>query len=466
MRKSYTPKEYQKIITNFQSEHGRCCVWAGMGLGKTVSTLTDIDNAITCGESRPTLIIAPLRVAQTVWPEEVTKWHHLSGLSVSVIGGTDVQRRRALANDAAIYTINIENIEWLVSLYGKRWPFGRVVVDESTKLKSFRTKQGGKRAKALAQVAHTYVDNLVELTGTPAPNGLLDLWGQLWFVDKGERLGRSFTAFKQRWFRPTHDGFGSIALPHAQAEIEALIADVCLTIRTEDWFDLEKPIVNNIYVGIGAKATAIYREMEKNLLAELENGSVIEAANSAAKSMKLLQIANGAAYTDDAVDTDADPRARQWRRVHDAKLQALDDVQSEADGPVLVGYHFRSDLVRLMQAFPGSADLRDADQMRDFKAGKYKLGFGHPAGMGHGVDGLQNHCHTLCFFGHNWNLEERLQFIERVGPVRQMQAGTNKVVTIHNILARDTIDEVVVERMDGKKSIQDALLDAMRRRHK
>jgi SNF2 family DNA or RNA helicase len=441
-------------------------VFAGMGMGKSVSTLTTIDNLILCGEDAPTLILAPLRVAKSTWPQEARKWDHLKNISVMPVVGSEDERRQALKYDASVYTTNYENIPWLVEHFGKRWPFKTVIADESTRLKGFRTRQGTKRARALGKVAHTNIKRFNILTGTPAPNGLQDLWGQVWFLDAGQRLGRTYTGFRDRWFTTGRDGFSLTPLPHAQEEIQEAIRDICLTIDAKDWFDLKEPIVNNIYVDLPVKARRLYDEMEKEFFIRLESGHEIEAFNVAARTQKLLQIANGACYVDPLAEDDHDPRSKEWKEIHDVKIQALDEIIEEAAGaPVLVAYHFKSDLARLRKAFPQSRFLDDDPAtQRDWNAGRIPILLAHPQSAGHGLN-LQDGGNTLVFFAHNWNLEDRLQILERIGPVRQLQAGyEGRDVFIHNIIARDTVDELVMARVETKREVQDILLEALRRR--
>jgi len=437
-----------------------------MGLGKTVSTLTMIDGLILAGESAPTLILAPLRVAKTTWPEEARKWEHLRDISVVPIVGSEQERRLALKLDAPVYTTNYENIVWLTEHFGDRWPFRNIVADESTKLKSFRLRQGGKRAQALGRIAHTKVKRFTGLTGTPAPNGLGDLWGQAWFADAGRRLGRTHDAFKQRWFRPSPDGHGSVPLPGAQEEIEAALRDICLTVDAKDWFDLKEPIVSNICFDLPVKARRMYQDMEKDLFMQLDEHD-IEAFNAAAKTQKLLQVASGAVYLDPQAESDQDKRSKEWKEVHDSKIQILEDIVEEAAGmPVLVAYHFKSDLTRLLRAFPSGRAL-DADPatIADWNAGKIPVLFAHPASAGHGLN-LQDGGNILVYFSHDWNLENRQQILERVGPVRQLQSGHDRPTFIYNIIARDTMDEVVLERVETKASVQELFLKAMKRRTK
>ncbi len=452
--KPFTPRPYQSLLIDHILNNKRCALWAGMGMGKTSSTLTALDALFMAGEDAPVLVLAPLRVAKDTWPGEANKWEHLKGLEIVPITGSAVERQRALKKDAPIKTINYDNLVWLYDYYRERWPFKTVVSDESTRLKSFRLRQGGKRTQALGRVAHRFVDRFIQLTGTPSPNGLQDLWGQAWFLDAGERLGRTYSAFRERWFAKSFDGYGMVPLPHAQAEIQEKLKDLCLTVEAKDWFDLHDPIVNNIYVELPSKARAIYDDMEKQMFAEIE-GFGVEALNAAARTMKCLQLANGAAYVDDK---------GAWKEVHDEKIQALESIVEESSGaPILVAYHFKSDLERLTKAFPKGRVLdTNSNTIRDWNAGNIPLLFAHPASAGHGLN-LQDGGNTLVFFSHNWNLEERLQIIERIGPTRQLQAGYDRPVYIHNIIAQDTVDELVLERVETKREVQDILLEAMKK---
>lgn len=460
-RQAFTPREYQHAIIDHVLNLQRGAVWAGMGMGKSVSTLTALD-ILEITEPGPALVLAPLRVAASTWPDEAKKWAHLTNVEVSAVVGTPEERRAALKRPATIYTTNYDNLPWLVEHYGDKWPFRKVVADESTKLKSFRLQQGGKRAHALGRVAHCKVDRFIELTGTPSPNGLQDLWGQAWFLDKGVRLGRSFEAFKSRWFQSIQVGSDRHAtrldpLPFAQEQIEDRMRDLCLSLDARDYFDISEPIVNVIRVELPAKARRLYKDMEREMFLALECGTEVEAFNAASKTIKCLQLANGAIYTDDTCSAFAD--------IHDAKLQALEDVIEEAAGmPVLVAYHFKSDLARLQRAFAkGRALDKDPQTIRDWNAGKIPVLFAHPASAGHGLN-LQDGGNILAFFGHWWDLEQYQQIIERIGPTRQAQAGHDRPVFIHHIVAADTMDELVMARRESKREVQDLLLEAMKRK--
>ena len=450
-------RPYQEQMVGHLIANPRTNLFCPMGSGKTSAVLTAIDTLSILEDVFPVLVVAPLRVARSTWPDEIQKWPHLRHLTVSVITGNIQQRLKALDTDADILCINYDNLEWLATACGDRWPFKMIVADEATRLKGYRTRQGTKRAKALARYAHA-TPRYVGLTGTPAAGGLEDMWALSWFVDKGERLGLTFKAFVDRWFQTiaTTAGFTMIKpLAHAQREIEDKLKDICLSINLADYLDIREPIVNTIEVQLPPAAAKIYRDMEREMFAEIKKDMEVAAFNAAAKTMKCLQIANGAIYTDES---------GAWEEIHRAKIEALDSVIEEANGmPVLVAYHFKSDLARLLKAFPrGRALDADPKTIRDWNAGKIPVLFAHPASAGHGIS-LQDGGNIIAFFSLNWNLEERLQIIERIGPARQAQSGHDRPVFIHNIIAKNTIDELVLARVEGKKDVVTLILEAMRK---
>ena len=451
----FTPRPYQRIALAHALNTPRNALWLGMGLGKTSITLEAISVLHTLGEVRNVLVIAPLRVARSTWPNEVAKWENFAHLGAVPIVGTPYQRKKAVEKKATIHTINYENLPWLVEKWGDDWPYDMVIPDEATKLKSFRLGGGkGQRARALGKVAHTKAGHWSNLTGTPAPNGLVDLWGPTWFLDKGARLGRTHTAFTERWFRLGYNGFGLEPMDHAHDEIHQRLSDICLSMEAKDHFDLPELVLNTIEVDLPPPARKLYQDMEKQMFMELA-GEPVEAFSAAARTMKCLQLANGAAYL---------PEGR-WAHVHDAKLDALEDIIEEAAGaPILVAYHFKTDLERILKRFPRARYL-DADPQTeaDWNAGRIPILAAHPASAGHGLN-LQHGGNILVFFGLNWNLEERLQIIERIGPTRQAQSGYDRPVFVHNIVARDTVDALVLERIETKREVQDLLMEAMKRR--
>lgn len=459
---NFTPRDYQRAIIEHALTHPRANEWAGMGTGKTVSTLVVLDALYNIdGYSRPTLVLAPLRVARSTWPDEVEKWG--IDLTVSVICGNAEERERALRRRAQVYTMNYDNLPWLRETLKKHrmgWPFGNVVADESTRLKSFRLKQGGVRARVLG-AASQYVDRWLNLTGTPSPNGLLDLWGQQWFIDQGQRLGRTFDSFKSRWFHPERVGDDAravkwIPFEHSQEQIQDYLRDCTLTVRAADYLDLPPIVHRDVRVQLPARARMHYQEMEKEYFTKLESGEV-EAVNAASKSGKLLQFASGAAYVDEHGN---------WEEVHDAKIEALHDIVAEAAGvPIIVAYHFKSDLARLLAAFPEARALdADPDTVRQFNRGEIPILLAHPQSAGHGLN-LQEECWILVFFTCWWSLEHYEQVIERIGPTRQFQSGhTERTVYVTHIVAEDTVDELVAEARETKRNVQEILLEAMKRR--
>lgn len=455
----FTPREYQELAVDHILSTPRCAIWAGMGMGKTSATLYALD-CLRYVEKGPALVIAPLRVAQSVWPEEAAKWSAFQRMGVCPIMGGVEARKKALRQAADVHTINYEMLPWLVEAVGDKWPWTTIVADESTRLKSFRLRAGGRRARALSQVAWSHAHRFIELTGTPAPNGLQDLWGQLWFLDRGERLGRTHGAFINRWFRMIQcQGFRKFdgPLPGAQEEIHKKCRDICLSLRAQDYFDLQEPIIVDVPIDLPPLAQTVYKGMEKTMFAELQDGAEVEALNAAAKTIKCLQLANGAIYTDDS---------GAWSPIHDAKLTALESIVEEAAGmPVLVAYHFKSDLARLKKYFPAGRELdKNPKTISDWNKGRIPIMFAHPASAGHGLN-LQDGGNIVVMLGHWWDLEQYQQIIERIGPVRQMQAGHNRPVFIYNIVARNTVDETVIARRQSKRSVQDLLLEAARRSH-
>jgi len=468
-KRIFTPKPYQKQGTQFLLDTDRALLLASMGTGKTMMVLNAIDILNICGINDKVLILAPLRVARSTWKNEVAKWEHLSRLKVATIVGDPGQRKAALNSQANIYTCNYENIPWLIEQCGNAWPFKTIVCDESTKLKSHRSHfkkkkdgtrylvcTGGVRTAALARVAFKKTERMWLLTGTPAPNGLIDLWGQQFFLDFGKALGSSYSAFTDRWYKLDYNGYDLKMLDHAEKEIRDAIAPTTFTLRAEDYLNLGEEIFNTIYVDLPEKARKHYREMERDLYTVINAGEV-EAFTAATKSMKCHQLANGALYHDDK---------GSWEPIHNEKLEALQEVLEESGGlPVLVCYKFKSDLARLQKAFPNGISLDTVLKNKDNSSlGNVPI-FIHPDSAGHGVDGLQNVTNIMCFYSIDWNAETRLQVIARIGNVRQFQAGLDRPVFIHQIVARNTVDEDILRRIESKMTVQDALKEGLARRN-
>lgn len=462
-------KEPQRLAIPFALEHPRCAVWGSCGIGKSSSALFVADALmLTSGTRGPTLVAAPARVARDVWIAEAKKWDQFSHMRVVHIGGTPTQRATILQRRpwADIYTVSYELLPWLVQYFLAKWPFRQVIADEADNLKSFRLasrtntmteKHGhsGVRAYSIGRVAHTMVERWINLTGTPAGNGLKDLWGQTWYLDRGERLGRTHGAFKERWFKTNMYSGKVEALPYAQAQIQDALKDICLTLDAKDYFGLSEPIVTPIKVTLPPAARRIYTELERDMFAQLETGQDLEVFNAAALTNKCLQLANGAVYT----------KHPAWEPVHDQKIEALKSIVSEAGGAqILVAYEFISDADRIVQAFKSVARLAEPAGLAAFKAGAKQIGIAHPKSLSYGTDGLHTNCHTLVRFGHGWNLTQRIQMLERIGPMRQLQIKSGQVVQVYDIIAVDTLDEDAIMRHESKREVMDLLLDAMKRR--
>lgn len=473
----FNPHVYQRLIADYILEHERCNVFAGMGMGKTTSSIYAFDAMRMFGEAERALVFAPKRVALNTWPGEFTKWKEDFGhLKVAACVGTADQRLAALRSNADVITANYDIIDWLLEIYGDHFPFDTVFADESTRLKSLRisiqrrqrkdgswgdefiTGQGGARAKALAAVAHRKVRRWVNLTGSPAPNGIQDLWGQCWFIDGGKRLGNSFSAFSQRWFRqvPGTGNFTRIEpMPHSQREIENLIRDCSITVDPKDYFDLKDPIEVIRKIKLPPRARKIYDDMEKELFAEIRAGVNVEAISAGSKLQKCMQIANGAVFDDE----------RKWHEVHDEKIEALKSVVEEFNGePILVRYTHTPDRDRILKAFPKFKYFDDkASTEKAWNDGKIPGLVTHAASAGHGSN-LQYGGRVLCDFATDHNLEHDEQIIERIGPMRQTQIGRpDRAVYRVRLIAEDTVEEFSsLPAIRHKWSVQDSLKQAMK----
>jgi SNF2 family DNA or RNA helicase len=451
----FVPRPWQPAMIDHIVEHPRCGVFAAMGSGKTGATLMAL-KGIEMLDEGPGLILAPKRVVRDIWPSEPRKWANID-VSVSPVLGDVHARKRALRRSAAFYAMNYEQLPWLVEHLDGKWPFRTIIADESTRLKGFRLRQGGQRTKALGKVAWLpEVSRFVELTGTPSPNGVKDLWGQLWYLDKGERLGRTFDAFTQRWFRPSWDGFSIEPFPHSQREIQERIADICITIDPRDYMSIDEPIERTVSVELPAKAREQYERMERTMYLELEGALEVEAVHAAARTNKCLQIASGFIYHEGGSG---------FTELHTAKLEALESIIEEAAGmPVLISYMFQQEFEMMRRHFPKlkHIDQVDTSPGGEWNRGRVPLMAAHPASAGHGLE-LQWGSNILVDFSSGWNLEYDDQIIERIGPMRQFQAGLNRPVYRYRIETVDTAEELVRMRRETKASVQQILLQAMKR---
>ncbi len=456
MTERFVPGAWQPIGSQFMLDTPRSMVVADMGMRKTSMALMMLDVLKLGGSSFfPVLVIAPTRVAEIVWTGEIDKWDRFKGLSITQLLGTAKQREAALRRKpiSDIYVINFENVQWLVEILAGKWPFRIVIIDESSKLKGFRLSKGTARAKALALIAK-FTGRWVNLTGTPISNGLRDLWGQMWFIDFGERLGRTYTTFFDRYF--TEDPWSREVTVNlgAAEEINTLVKDRIIAFRGSDWLDLMKPQVTPIEVELPGSARAMYNAMEKDYFAEcVEDGWDIEAPTAMSKSSKLLQMAAGSVYDD----------GKEPRHIHDAKLEALEEIADECGEPLLVAYWWKFDIGRILKKFPHARVFQGSQDEKDWNAGKIRMMLIHPQSGGHGTS-LQYGGRDIAMYSYYWNAELWQQVLERNGPARQAASGFNRVQRVWPIVARNTIDCEVLESNEGKISVEQALKRAHARR--
>jgi SNF2 family DNA or RNA helicase len=445
----FKPHAYQRHAIEFILSRPAAALMLDMGMGKTVITLTAVAELLhDWFEVSRVLVIAPKRVAEDTWTREAAKWDHLRHLRVERVLGTERQRLAALARPADVYVINRENVPWLVKHFGRRWPFDMVVIDE---LSSFKSPTAH-RFRALRWV-RPFVKRIVGLTGTPAPNGLIDLWAQIYLLDQGERLGKTVTGYRTRYFEPARYVAGGrpvswSPLPGAEEAIYERLSDICLSMRAEDWLELPERIDNIIPVRLPAPAIEAYRRMERNYLLEYPDACVV-ASSAAALTGKLLQLANGAVYDE----------AHGVRELHEAKLDALEDVIEATNGkPLLVYYAYRHDLDRIRRRFPQARELRGPEDIEDWNVGRVPLLLAHPASAGHGLN-LQAGGSTIVWFGLTWSLE-----LYQQANARLHRQGQTERVIVHHLVAEGTMDEAVMRALQEKRTGQDALLEAVKAR--
>lgn len=461
-------------MVDFMTSIPRGNLWASCGIGKTPAVLFMLQMMGIISESyanAPTLVVAPSRVAEDTWKDEAAKWTQFQDLEIVPLVGSPQRRLELLKLDRPIFTISYENAPWLVEQWTSRWPYKQVIADESDRIKGFRmpsdkgptvesNKRGhsGLRSHALARIAHNLVDVWWNLTGTPVPNGLKDLWGQNWYVDRGARLGHNFSAFKKRWFMPNWGGRGIQPMPFSEVQIHAAMADVALTVDARDYFDLKEPNVISYKIKLPKDARRIYKQLENDMFAQFEAGNnedVLTAFNAAALTNKCLQLANGAVYTEHPL----------YREIHHEKLDALESILGQSGGrPLFVAYSFKSDKERILKRFKNAVDISTKEGAARFKSGAAAMGVAHPGSMGHGIDWIHRVTNIMVRFGHDWNQGWRHQMLERIGPMRQYQIGREEPVMIYDIIAEGTIDVDCIASHAEKRSVQDALLAAMKRR--
>lgn len=441
----YQPHNYQQLATAFIEEHPAAALLLEMGLGKTVITLTAIQHLLFDSfEAHRVLVIAPLRVARNTWPAEQAKWSHLHHLRLAVAVGTERQRRQALNSGADVTVMNRENVDWLITRSGIKWQWDMVIIDELSSFKNHRAK----RHVALMKI-RPQVKRIIGLTGTPASNGLMDLWAQFRLLDLGERLGRYISRYRDRWFVPDKRGgmqvFTYKPKPGAEDEIYQAISDITLSMKTSDYLTLPPLTVTTTEVTMNGRERKVYDRLAAEMVVELGD-EVIDAANAAVLAGKLTQLASGAIYTE----------AGNPIVVHGRKLDALEDLIEAANGnPVLVAYWWQHDLARIRERFPQARQLKTSADIEAWNDGEIPLGLIHPASAGHGLN-LQQGGSILIWYSLTWSLELYQQTNARL-----YRQGQTKPVTITHIATKDSIDQQILRALESKNMTQSALIDAV-----
>lgn len=445
----YNPHKYQSYATDFIISHPIAAVFLEMGLGKSIITLTAITKLKAEDAICKVLVIAPLRVARDTWPSEIAKWDHLKNLDYAVAVGTEAERKAAIRKDATVTIINRENVDWLINRSGLPFDFDMVVIDELSSFKSY----GAKRFKALLKV-RPFIKRIVGLTGTPSSNGLMDLWAEFRVLDFGKRLGRYITRYRLSYFEPDKRNaqmvFSYKPLPDAEKQIYEKISDITISMKSVDYLDMPECVINEVPVYMSSAEQSVYDDFREDMVAKLKD-DVIDAANAAVLSGKLLQMANGAVYDEEGFS----------HHIHGRKLDALEDLIEGANGkPVLVAYWFKHDLerieARLKSLHIPYARLDKPDSIKRWNNGEVPVMLIHPASAGHGLN-LQAGGSTLIWFGLTWSLELYQQTNARL-----WRQGQNETVVLHHIICKDTIDEDVMAALKRKEKVQSDLINAVK----
>ena len=443
----YVPHAYQERAVRFIIDHPNCALFLEMGLGKSVITLTAIQQLMEDYlEVNKVLIVAPKSVARNTWPAEVQKWDHLKDLRLSVVMGTAAQRKRALDADADIYVVNRENLAWLVNycdLELVRWPFNCVVLDESS---SFKNPQS-RRYKAIRRMRWK-IYRMIELTGTPSPNGLMDLWSQIELLDRGERLGRTLTTYRSRYFKPgRHNGhvvYEWKPKVGAREQITDAISDICLSMKADDYLEMPDLITAGTDIVLTPGELRGYKEFERQQLLEIDE-TEIEAVTAAALTNKLLQYGGGAVYDND----------HDWHEVGRSKLEALEDLVEAAGEPVLVFYAYQHEQIRILETLKDYEPVTfkgEPEILKSWNAGEIRVLLCHPASVAFGLN-MQQGGRIIVWYTPTWNLE-----LYQQANARLYRQGQGKPVLLYHLVALGTMDERVMEALSGKSSIQEYLM--------
>lgn len=451
----FQPHNYQKYCIDRMVNDDKLGLMLDMGLGKTIITLTAIaDLKFNRFAVDKVLIIAPKKVAEATWTDEIAKWDHLALLKAELVLGSTQKRVRALSKKADIYVINRENVQWLVDYYQNSWPFDMVVLDEWSSFKNHQSK----RFKSL-KIIRKKIKRIVGLTGTPAPNGLIDLWAQIYLLDEGERLGNTIGKYRERYFTPGQRNatviFNYDAKEGSNDAIQNKISDICISMKADDYLELPDIIYEEIPVALDSKAQKSYDELEREMILALDTGEEISVANAAALSNKLLQLANGALYNE----------KRDVTEIHDCKLERFLELIEQLNGkPALVFYNFQHDRDRIIKALEKSKlrlrVLKTPQDQIDWNNKEIDILLAHPASAAYGLN-LQAGGNHVIWFGLNWSLELYQQANKRL----HRQGQTEKVI-IHHLVCKETRDEDVMEALQNKGDVQDALVESLKVRIK
>lgn len=443
----YVAHNYQNYAKDFILAHKVSALFLDCGLGKTITTLTAINELMYDSfEISKVLIIAPLRVAQSTWKDEIKKWDHLNLLRYSIAVGDEKERLKALKQNSDIYIINRENVDWLVTKSGIDFNFGMLVIDELSSFKSHTSK----RFKSLLKI-RPYFERVVGLTGTPSSNGLMDLWAEFRVLDLGERLGRYITHYRNEYFLPDKRNgaviFSYKPQPNAEERIYRRLADITISMKSTEYLKMPELILNDLEINLGEEDQIKYKKFKKEMVMTIQEKE-IDAINAASLSNKLIQIANGSIYDED----------KKFYEVHNKKLDKLEEIIESANGkPVLVAYWFKADKERIEKRFK-VREIKTADDIKQWNKGMIDLALIHPASAGHGLN-LQSGGSTLVWFSLTWSLELYQQTNARL--YRQGQKDT---VVIHHLITKNTIDEDIMKSLKRKDKTQEALMKAVKAR--
>lgn len=448
----FKPHNYQKYCIEKVIENENIGLMLDMGLGKTIITLTAITELkFNYFEVNKVLIIAPKKVAESTWGNEIDKWRHLKDLKISKVLGSLTKRIKALNTRADIFIINRENVSWLVDYYRQDWPFDMVVVDEFSSFKNHASK----RFKSLKMIKGK-IKRFVGLTGTPAPNGLKDLWAQVYLLDQGERLGKNISAFRERYFnycRFGYSNFGEYEIKDgAEKAIKDKISDICISMKAEDYLELPDIIYDNVPIELDTKSKKQYEELEKKMVLSLDTTD-IDVASAAALSGKLLQLSNGAIYDEN----------RKVHEVHDCKIERFVELIEQLNGKsALVFYNFKHDLERIKKVLAKSklkvVELKTPEDEKEWNKGNIDILLAHPASAAYGLN-LQDGGNHVVWFGLNWSLELYQQANKRLH-----RQGQKEKVIIHHLITKGTRDEDVMKAIENKGNIQEELLQSLKAR--